>query len=113
MSNLKLILKKVDATKYGIITGSVMALLVFVMLFIAFIFTSLLGLGFDSSELEYGYLFGGGIAMVILAPILYFVFGFVFGFLGALLLNFILKKTNGLALEFDKTNVEIQQIGKE
>lgn len=113
MSNLKLILKKVDAKKYGIITGTLMALLVFVMLLIAFLFTSLLGLGFNSSELELGYVFGGGFLMVILGPIVYFIFGFIFGYLGALLLNFILKKTNGLALEFDKTNIDLHQIGKE
>ncbi|WP_435414974.1 hypothetical protein [Polaribacter aestuariivivens] len=113
MSNLKLKLKKIDATKYGIITGSVMALLSLIMLSIAFLFTSLIGLGAGSGASELGLLFGGGIFMVILGPILYFVIGFLFGWIGCLLLNFILKKTGGLDIEFEKAGFEISAIGKE
>ncbi|WP_439129462.1 hypothetical protein [Polaribacter sp.] len=113
MNNLKLKLKKVDATKYGLIIGSVMALLALIMLIIAFIFTSLIGISTSNSGYEMGYLFGGGFVMVIFGPIVYFIFGFLFGWIGALLFNFILKKTGGLDLEFEKTGLDINTIGKE
>ncbi|MCI2228501.1 hypothetical protein MC378_04930 [Polaribacter sp. MSW13] len=111
MSNLKLKLKKVDAVKYGIITGATMALLSFIMLSIAFLFTSLIGLGSDAGAL--GAIFGGGIIMIILAPILYFIIGFIVGWIGAIIVNFILKKTDGLNLEFENTGLDINQIGNE
>ncbi|MGY0426094.1 MAG: hypothetical protein ACWIPI_04595 [Polaribacter sp.] len=111
MSNLKLQLKKIDATKYGIIIGSVMALLSFIILTVIFLFSTLFGLGMGMNS-EFA-TFGGGLVMVILAPILYFIFGFIFGFISCLILNFILKKTDGLYLEFEKRGLEISQIGKE
>ena len=116
MNNLKLKLKKVDAVKYGIITGATMALLVFIMLAIVFLFTSLLGLGSAlgaESGMGLGAIFGGGIFMLFLAPIMYFIFGFIFGWIGAMLLNFILKKTDGLNLEFEKNDLDINRIGNE
>ncbi|QTD37928.1 hypothetical protein JL193_01055 [Polaribacter batillariae] len=113
MSNLKLKLKKVDATKYGIIVGSVMALLTFIIIFIGFLFTSLIGFGSGIDSGGLSVLFGGGIFMVILAPIMYFVTGFIFGWIGCMLLNFILKKTGGLDIEFEKSGFEISEIGKE
>ncbi len=115
MSNLKLKLKRIDPVKYGIITGATMALLTFIMLTIAFLFTSLIGLGLGSAGAGYGALgiLGGGIVGVILGPIIYFIVGFIFGWLGTIILNFILSKTGGLDIEFEKTGLDIQRIGEE
>ncbi|MFK8060244.1 MAG: hypothetical protein AB8B78_09155 [Polaribacter sp.] len=115
MNNFKLKLKKVDAVKYGVITGATMALLTLIIFSIMFLFTSLFGLGAADSldGLELGALFGGGIFMLILGPIIYFIFGFIFGWLGAVILNFILKKSDGLMLEFEKRGEDIHQIGRE
>ncbi|QTE23131.1 hypothetical protein [Polaribacter cellanae] len=113
MSNLKLKLKKVDATKYGIIVGSVMALLTFIILSLGFLFTSLIGFGSGVDSTGLGMMLGGGIFMVILGPVLYFVVGFLFGWIGCMILNFILKKSGGLDIEFEKSGFEISEIGKE
>ena len=51
--------------------------------------------------------------MVIIAPIMYFVFGFIFGWIGAILLNFILSKTDGLNLEFEDKDMGVNRIGAE
>ena len=114
MNTLKLKLKKIDALKYGIITGTLMAFIVFIMVGIAFLFTSLFGIGAAGSDAyALGAIFGGGIFMLILAPILYFVFGFIFGWISTMVFNFILKKTGGLDIEFEKTGLDLQQIGNE
>lgn len=115
MSNLKLKLKKVDPVKYGIIIGATMALLMFIMMLIVFLFTSLIGLGLGAAGSGYGALgvLGGGIVGVIFGPVLYFIFGFIFGWLGTIILNFILSKTGGLDIEFEKTGLDIQRIGEE
>ncbi|MGJ8743254.1 hypothetical protein [Polaribacter sp.] len=111
MNNLKLKLKKIDAIKYDVISGAIMALFSFIMLSIVFLFSTIFGLGMGGNE-AFG-IIGGSFFMVILAPILYFFIGFIAGWLGALLLNFILKKTGGLDIEFEKAGLEVSEIGKE
>ena len=44
---------------------------------------------------------GGGLAMIILAPILYGLLGFIFGLIGTALANLALKFTGGLEIEMD------------
>lgn len=113
MSNLKLKLKKVDPVKYGLIMGITMALLTFVMLLVAFLFTSLIGIGLGGASYGALGLLGGGIASVIIAPIIYFIVGFIFGWLGTIILNLILNKTDGLDIEFEKVGLDIDRIGAE
>ena len=113
MSNLKLNLKKVDPVKYGVITGLLMALLTFVIFLIMFLFTSLIGVSMADDAFGAGAILGGGVVMIVVGPIIYFIFGFVFGLIGAFLLNVILKRTNGLTMEFEKIGLDIQEIGKE
>jgi hypothetical protein len=45
---------------------------------------------------------GGGLAMIIIAPILYGLLGFIFGLIGTLLANLALKFSGGLELEVDE-----------
>lgn len=113
MSNLKLKLKKIDPVKYAIITGITLALLSFIMMAIMLLFTSLIGFGSGADAYGLGAMLGGGIFMIILAPIFYFVFGFIFGWIGTSILNFILKKTGGLDIEFEKAGINISEIGTE
>jgi hypothetical protein len=44
---------------------------------------------------------GGGLAMIIIAPILYGLLGFIFGLIGTALANLALKFSGGLELEVD------------
>ncbi|CAL2078565.1 hypothetical protein [Tenacibaculum sp. 190524A05c] len=101
MSNLKLKLKKIDPVKYALITGTALAGVTFVI----FAFFTLIGSLFGAAMGEFGpfaAIAGSGIVMLIVGPILYFIFGFIFGLIGAFLLNFILSKTDGLIIDFEK-----------
>lgn len=101
MSSLKLKLKKIDPVKAGIIYGSSLALLGLVIAGFALLFGSLIGAA--SGELGvFGAIAGGGIFAVILIPIMYFIIGFIGGIIGTMLLNFVLTKTDGLIIDFDK-----------
>ncbi|WP_157811769.1 hypothetical protein [Tenacibaculum sp. SZ-18] len=113
MTNLKLKLKKIDPVKSGVIYGALMGL---GGLFVAFFFM-LFGSVFGAATGEmgaFGAMAGSGILMMIFLPIFYFVIGFVIGILGTLLLNFILKKTDGLIIDFDKVSEseDISMIGR-
>jgi hypothetical protein len=44
---------------------------------------------------------GGGLAMIIIAPILYGLLGFIFGLIGTALANLALKFAGGLEIEMD------------
>ncbi|MCH2032750.1 MAG: hypothetical protein MK202_04435 [Tenacibaculum sp.] len=113
MTNLKLKLKKIDPVKAGVIYGALAGLLGFI--FAAFF--TLLGSIFGAATGEmgaFGMMAGSGVLMMIFAPIFYFVIGFIVGILSTLLLNFILKKTDGLIIDFDKVSEseDISMIGR-
>lgn len=112
MTDLKLNLKRIDPVKYALIIGLLMAFMAFIMIAIAMLFGSFLGQLGEPTELDttgLGVILGGGIIMLFIAPAIYFIFGFIFGFIATSLLNFILKKTGGLPLNFEKTEVTISQ----
>ncbi|CAL2107690.1 conserved hypothetical protein [Tenacibaculum sp. 190524A02b] len=114
MNTLKLTLKKIDPVKYAIIIGIVMALMSFIMLGFVTLFGGLLGAMGATNDLgPIASIVGGGIFALILFPIIYFIFGFIFGLIGTMLLNFILKKTGGLDIEFEKKGIDISKIGEE
>ncbi len=105
MSRIKLKLKRIDPVKSGVIYGLLMALISLVVLIPMFMVMSAVGVGVgDNAGLG---MFGGGLAMLIFAPIIYGIIGFVFGLIGTALMNFILGKTNGLDVEFDSDNLEV------
>lgn len=102
-------LKRIDPVKWGVIVGLVYALLSLIIIVPMFLIMSVAGAtsGFDEAGLG---MLGGGVIMLF-APILYGVLGFIFGLIGALILNFVLKKTKGLDMDFEKAGLDISQIG--
>ena len=113
MTNLKLKLKKIDPVKAGVIYGALLALGGLFIAFFFFIFGGIFGAA--SGELgAFGMFAGGGILMLIFLPIFYFVIGFIAGILGTFLLNFILAKTDGLIIDFDKVSEseDLSMIGR-
>lgn len=111
MSRIKLNLKRVDPVKYGLVTGLLMALMALIVLIPMMLIMSAVGAsgGMEGAGMA---MFGGGIMMLIIGPIMYFIIGFLAGLIGTALMNFILSKTNGLDMEFESNDIEISQIGK-
>jgi len=112
MSTLKLRLKRIDPIKYAIITGAIMALTGLIAILFITVFGGLFGAMGGGAE-AFGGIVGGGIIGMIFVPIFYFIFGFIFGWLGTIILNFILKRTGGLDMEFENFGSDISMIGKE
>ncbi|WP_075342259.1 hypothetical protein [Tenacibaculum agarivorans] len=114
MSNLKLKLKKIDPVKAGIVHGALLGLFGLVIAGFAMLFGSIFGAA--SGEMGvFGAVLGGGIFAVIFIPIFYFIVGFIAGLIGTMLLNFVLKKTDGMIIDFEKIGEtqDITMIGKE
>ena len=110
---LKLKLKRVDPVKYAtiaaILTGLIM-LIIFVPFTLLF---SLIGAGSASGFGEGAAIFGGSIILIILMPIIYAVMVFIITLISTSLLNWILKKTGGLDIDFEKAGLDITQIGQD
>ena len=114
MSNiLSLKLKRIDPVKWGIIVGLLYAILSLVVMIPMFGIMSLTGGALANNAGGLGFLFGSGIAVIFIAPIIYGVLGFIFGVIGAAILNFILKRTKGLDMDFEKVGLDISNIGNE
>ena len=111
MSTLKLKLKRVDPVKYATIAS----LLTVCLMLIIFIPMTLMvsAIGATNDVGAGAALFGGGIIMIIFGPILYGVIVFVTTLIMTMLLNFILKKTGGLDVDFEQAGLEVSQIGKD
>ena len=108
MSTLKLRLKRIDPVKYAIITAVLTALLSLIILVPFTLFFSAIGAA--ASDLGGGAaIFGGGIFMVIFVPIVYGVIGFIVGLISTMLLNFVLRKTGGLDIDFEKVGMDLNQ----
>lgn len=112
MSNIKMKLKKIDPVKSGVIVGAAMALLSFIMLAIMALFGGMIG-GMTGGSDAMLSIIGGGLVALIFMPVFYFIIGFLSAWIGAMLLNFILKKTGGLKIEFEHSEESISLIGKE
>ena len=101
-------IKRVDPISYGINLAAVMAIMMFIMLLIIFLFSTLIG-GFASNEMDssggtlgmLGMIGGMGIMSLILGPILYAIFGFIFGALGAMVYNIAAKMTGGIKIDLE------------
>lgn len=109
---MKLKLKRIDPVKYGLLMGIIMALMTFIMFGIFMLFGGLFSA--VAGEMgPMGAVLGGGLAMLIFGPIMYFVLGFIFGWIGTMIMNFVLKKIGGLEMDFDGEVVsEISKIGE-
>ncbi|MDG5490941.1 hypothetical protein [Psychroserpens sp. SPM9] len=110
---LKLKLKRIDPVKYATISALLTALIVLILFVPFFLLFSLVGAGSASGFGEGAAIFGGGVFIIILAPIIYGVVAFIVTLISTALLNFILKKTGGLDIDFEKTGLEISEIGKD
>ncbi|MGB3606087.1 MAG: hypothetical protein WA775_10235 [Psychroserpens sp.] len=109
---LKLKLKRIDPVKYATV-ASLLTMLVLLIIFVPFMLLfSLAGLGASSGFGQGAAIFGGSVFVIILLPIIYGVMVFVITLISTSLLNFILKKTGGIEIDFEKTGLEISQIGQ-
>ena len=110
---LKLKLKRIDPVKYALI-ASILTVLIMLIVFVPMMLLfSAIGLGAASSEYEsgagvFGALLGGGV-FIILVPIFYGVLVFIITLISSSLLNFILKKTGGLDIDFEKAGLDVSQ----
>ena len=110
---LKLKLKRIDPVKYALI-ASILTVLIMLIVFVPMMLLfSAIGLGAASSEFGdgagvFGALLGGGI-FIILVPIFYGVLVFIITLISSSLLNFILKKTGGLDIDFEKAGLDVSQ----
>lgn len=111
MNKITLKLKRIDAVKWGTIVGAIYAILSLIIIIPIWLIGSLAG-GASDLNSGLGIFFGGGIMMLFM-PILYAIFGFVFGWIGASILNFVLKKTGGLDMDFENSGMDISLIGKQ
>jgi hypothetical protein len=113
MSTLRLKLKRIDPVKYATIAAFLTALIMLIVFVPFMLLFSALGAGAATESMGAGAaIFGGGIFLVILAPILYGVFTFIFTLIAVSLFNFILKKTGGLDIDFEKAGLDINRIGE-
>lgn len=105
-SILKLKLKRVDPVKYATI-ATLTYLAIILLIFVPFmLLASAIGV---TQDVAGGFaILGGGLFAIIFIMIFYGVIIFIITLLAAFLLNFILKKTGGLPLEFEETNSGLQ-----
>ena len=103
-NTIRLKLKRVDPVKYATISA-ILTVAIILIIFVPFmlLFSTVSAL----SDVGAGAaIFGGGIIMIIIAPIIYGVLVFIITLLVTALMNFILKKTGGLDIDFEKTGLE-------
>ena len=107
MKNIKLTLKKIDPIKWATIAAILYAVIALIVVVPMFLIFSTLGAAsaFEDAGVGFGF-FGGGLALLFI-PIIYGVLGFIFGLIGALVLNFVLKKVNGLDMDFETAGLEV------
>ena len=113
MSTLRLKLKRIDPVKYSIIAAVLTVVIMIIVMLPFMLIMSLAGAGAGTESFgALGALFGGGIVVLFVMPIFYAVIVFIITLITTALLNFVLKKTGGLDLDFEKSGLEISQIGK-
>lgn len=111
MSNtMRLKLKRVDPVKYALISALLTVLLMLVIFVPFMLILSSIG---ASQDLGVGSaILGGGVVMMIFVPLFYGVIVFIVTLIMTALLNFILKKTGGLDIDFEKAGLDISKIGE-
>lgn len=111
MSTFTLKLKKVDPVKYAII-ATLSYLAIMLIIFVPFmLIASAVG---ATQDLVGGMaILGGGIFAIIFILIFYGVIIFIVTLLAAFILNFILKKTGGLPIDFEKAGMDVSYVGQD
>ena len=107
-SILKLKLKRIDPVKYATISAFLTVLLMLIIFVPFALLFSLAGVGAASEDFGAGAaIFGGGIFMIVFLPIIYGVLVFIITLISSMLLNFVLKKTGGLDIDFEKVGLDV------
>ncbi|WP_299126572.1 hypothetical protein [uncultured Winogradskyella sp.] len=103
---IKLKLKRVDPVKYAIVaTLTYLAILLLIFVPVMLIASAV---GMTQDAVGGFAIMGGGIFVIIFAMIFYGAIIFVVTLLASMLLNFILKKTGGIPIEFEGHDLELQ-----
>ena len=107
-NTLKLKLKRIDPVKYALIAALTTVLIMFIVFVPLLLLFSAIGAGAASESFgAAGALLGGGFVFIIFVPIFYGVVVFVLTLIAVTLLNFILNKTGGLHIDFEKVGLDI------
>jgi hypothetical protein len=108
---LKLKLKRIDPVKYAIVATLVYLFILLIVYVPMILFVSLIG---SASDIGAGAaMLGGGILGIILMVVILGVFVFVLTLIVCSILNFVLKKTGGIDIDFEKAGLDISQIGED
>lgn len=110
---LKLKLKRVDPVKYATVAAILTALMMLIIFVPFTLLFTMVGAGSASGFGEGAAIFGGSIILIILMPVIYGVLVFIITLISTSLLNFVLKKTGGIDIDFEKTGLEISHIGQD
>lgn len=109
---IRLKLKRVDPVKYATISA-ILTMALMLIIFVPFmLFFSAIGIATEDLGVGAAF-FGGGIIMIVIVPLIYGVLVFIITLLITALMNFILKKTGGLDIDFEKTGLDISLTEKE
>ncbi|MBO6605232.1 hypothetical protein [Psychroserpens sp.] len=108
---LRLKLKRIDPVKYAIVATLVYLLILLIVYVPIILIASLAG---GMSDIGAGAaMLGGGIIGIIFAIIFMGIFVFIITLIACSLLNFILKKTGGIDIDFEKAGLSISEIGED
>lgn len=110
---LKLKLKRVDPVKYATVAALLTAFIMLIVFVPFMLLFSVIGAGSAGGLGEGAAIFGGGVFAIIFVPLIYGVIVFIITLISTSLLNFILKKTGGIEIDFEKAGIDISQIGQD
>jgi len=110
MSILKLKLKRVDPVKYATISAILTVSVLLIIFLPFFLLFSAIGITATESMGPAAAIFGGSIFFILFLPIIYGALVFIITLIITLLLNYILKKTGGLELNFEKSDLDIRRV---
>ena len=92
-------IKKIDPISYGLIAGLIMAFFGFIAFLFIFLIGTFGGMAAGAGTEGLGMMGGLGVAGLIIAPIMYGIFGFVFAALGAVVFNIASGITGGVKVD--------------
>jgi len=108
-NRMSLRLMRIDPLKYAIVATLAYLSILLIIYLPIILLGSLVG---GASDLAAGAaMLGGGIIGIIFFIILAGAFVFIFTLIIAAILNFILKKVNGIDIDFEKVGLGISEIG--
>lgn len=110
-NRMTLRLMRVDPVKYATIAAILTIAMFLIVVLPFFLLFSAIGM---SQDLGAGAaIMGGGIFGMLIGMIFYAVFVFIFTLIITAFLNFILKKVNGIDIDFEKAGLGISEIGNQ